>query len=82
MRIVGPNGFKAAAFIHDKKVISATKNIGWCSGWPVDRFTRFVEQRGWQIIRDDDGEGAGERPVRATFRGACWQDRFAGSTSR
>jgi len=46
----------------DKKVISATKNIGWCSGWPVDRFTRFVEQRGWQIIRDDDGEGAGERP--------------------
>jgi len=41
----------------DKKVISATKNIGWCSGWPVDRFTRFVEQRGWQIIRDD-----GERP--------------------
>ena len=62
MRIVGSNGFKAAAFIHDKKVISATKNIGWCSGWPVDRFTRFVEQRGWQIIRDDDGEGAGERP--------------------
>ena len=28
MRIVGSNGFKAAAFIHDKKVISATKNIG------------------------------------------------------
>ena len=25
MRIVGPNGFKAAAFIHDKKVISATR---------------------------------------------------------
>jgi len=53
MRIYGPNGFKGAAFIHDGKVISATKSLGPCTGWSVGQFERMVEARGWRIERDD-----------------------------
>jgi hypothetical protein len=69
MRIVGPNNFKGAAFVHDGKVISATRNIGPCSGWSVDRFIRMVEGRGWQIERDDlPAERSRAEPARAGDR--------------
>jgi hypothetical protein len=61
MRIYGPNGFRAAAFIHDGKVISATKTLGPCTGWSVDRFVRMCESRGWRIEYDElpaEGERA------------------------
>ena len=53
MRIYGPNGFRAAAFIHDGKVISATKTLGLCTGWSVGQFVHMCESRGWRIERDD-----------------------------
>ena len=53
MRIYGPGGFKAAAYIHDGKVISATKTLGPCSGWSVGQFVHMVEARSWWIERND-----------------------------
>jgi hypothetical protein len=53
MRVFGPNGFKGAAFIHDSKVVSATKNLGPCWGWPVARLERLCAARGWIIERDE-----------------------------
>jgi hypothetical protein len=53
MRVIGPNGFRGAAFVHDGKVISATKNLGPCHNWSVDRFERMCAAHGWTIERDD-----------------------------
>jgi hypothetical protein len=53
MRISGPGNFRAAAFVHDGKIVSATRNLGPCWGWPVDRFERMAAARGWTIERDE-----------------------------
>jgi hypothetical protein len=53
MRIYGPDGFKGAAFIHDNRVVSATRNLGPCTNWSLDRFERMCAARGWRIERDD-----------------------------
>jgi hypothetical protein len=59
MRVFGPDGFRGAAFVHDGKVISATKNLGPCANWSLARFERMCAARGWRIERDElpmDGE--------------------------
>jgi len=61
MRIYGPNGFKAAAYEHDGKMISGTKNLGPCSNWTVQRFERMCKAQGWWIERDDVPADAEQR---------------------
>jgi len=61
MRVFGPNGFRGAAFVHDGKVISATRNLGPCHNWSVDRFERMCKAQGWRIERDDMPADAEQR---------------------
>jgi len=46
-------------------VISATKNLGPCHDWSLDRFERMVAARGWNIEHDelpaDTEQRAGDR---------------------
>ena len=53
MRVFGKDGFRGAAFVHGGKVISATRNLGPCHNWSVDRFERMCAKRGWTIERDE-----------------------------
>jgi len=56
---------RGAAFVHDGRVISATKNLGPCHDWSLDRFERMAAARGWTIEHDelpaDTEQRAGDR---------------------
>jgi|SRR6516165_6193179 len=59
-------------------VASGADAWGWNGSHPIGDSRYF---RG--IAAGDAGQPCGDRgEPRATFRGACWQDRFAGSTNR
>jgi hypothetical protein len=49
---------RGAAFVHDGRIVSATRNLGPCTGWSVDRFERMCAAHGWTIARDEPAEGS------------------------